>query len=370
MKRKEIKLEHKRGITYTQNATIQWKLIVNNSANSPFNNLNNKQYKSLNKKFKRKYEAIPWHIWEILTQWSLSKNVYIYNMWENAIISAKFEYDKLCVEKLRIKGLYEKANEQLSRLPTYFKWTKETNPWEDLIYKQEVQIHALGQYNSADIKRSLDKVEMDLEELQQRMDLWINKFTKLNSIIKFVITEKENVQTREIENLRKALLFGSINILYFNNTKKEILKVLIQNKEMQNLQQKNINNAKLKIRGYIDAGILQFGYFNQYYCSPYDKDEDCFGASAPINATYNISNIQWLNSWEFHIHAKLIRDNNGRITNFMIKSGHIKPKTKKMKTGYSIEIDKDILNKIESYNLDKIKRWGNSKIAKNILVKQ
>lgn len=54
----------------------------------------------------------------------------------------------------------------------------------------------------------------------------------------------------------------------------------------------------------------------------------------------------------------------------MIKSGHIKPKTKKMKTGYSIEIDKDILNKIESYNLDKIKRWGNSKIAKNILVKQ
>ena len=140
------------------------------------------------------------------------------------------------------------------------------------------------------------------------------------------------------------------------------------NKDMQKLRASNADDAMRMVGKLIDAGLIGIGDHEAFYESPFDKALDHFGASWGLKSLGASGALQWLDTWEFHIHGEAVRNGGNAITTFKILVGHIKPTSQQRAVGASISVtDATMLAAVIAATQAKFLRWATSKDGEQTL---
>lgn len=156
------------------------------------------------------------------------------------------------------------------------------------------------------------------------------------------------------------LIDGSLRTSDLVKLKVDLEEALIPqgNKELQGMGR---GDAAVVVQKMIRAGMATVDKWTSAYASEYDRPEDNFGGSWKLQATASGGKFQWVRTWEFHVHARVVRANGPGtpVTGFTIHRAHIKPSVKERETGASIVVDDAaVLNAIQN-NAETVRRIAN-----------
>ncbi|MFI1660205.1 DUF4157 domain-containing protein [Streptomyces sp. NPDC020472] len=107
-----------------------------------------------------------------------------------------------------------------------------------------------------------------------------------------------------------------------------------------------------------------------YYASDYDSATDDFGGAWGLEPTADTGKLQWINTWELHIHGHATRGANGEVDGFTTKRAHIKPSKQQHALGVSIQVtDPQALKAFEAEAGDRFVRWAATDVGRATLRK-
>ena len=151
--------------------------------------------------------------------------------------------------------------------------------------------------------------------------------------------------------------------------------VLPDNEAMKKLRATNAQQAAEVVTRLIDGGLVTSKTLmkGSPYKSPYDRGKDNFGAAWSLAMTGASGKGQWLQGWEYHVHAAAVRaaGPDTPVTGFMVTVGHIKPSADPRALGISINVANPAFTAhIQNAYQAQIVRWANSEKGKALLARK
>lgn len=134
--------------------------------------------------------------------------------------------------------------------------------------------------------------------------------------------------------------------------------VVPSNDDMKRLRAANAQAAMDLLAKLINARLVDVKDHKAFYESPFDLEQDHFGASWGLIPRAATGAMQWLRDWEFHVHAAATRIA-GALTGFAIHRAHVKPSADPYALGVSIQItDAALLARVAQDAGPKFLRWA------------